>query len=134
MMQQTLSIQFAPLQGYTETVYRNAHEAVFGGADIYYTPFVRVEKETFRPKDVRDISPEKNRVYRLIPQLIAPTPEKAEAVLGLFIEKGYREADLNLGCPFPLLAKRHNGSGILPYPDEVRELLRIIRRHPEINF
>lgn len=62
MMQHPLSVQFAPLQGYTEAVYRNAHESVFGGADIYYTPFVRVEKGTFRSKDIRDISPENNRV------------------------------------------------------------------------
>jgi len=46
-----------------------------------------------------------------------------EQIIALFIEKGYKNVDINLGCPFPLLAKRHNGSGMLPYPEEVRELL-----------
>lgn len=133
-MQEILPIHFAPLQGYTEVFYRNAHAACFGGADVYYTPFVRLEKEGFRRKDIRGLEPAENRVPRLIPQLIAPTPEKAEAVLSLFIEKGYTEADINLGCPFPMLAKRHNGSGLLPYPEEAKALLELTLKYPRISF
>lgn len=131
---QDLPIHFAPLQGYTEAFYRNAHAACFGGIDTYYTPFVRIEKGRFRHRDVRGIEPENNHVPHLVPQLIAPTAEKAEAILSLFIEKGYKEADINLGCPFPLLAKRHNGSGILPYPEEVEALLSLIQKYPQISF
>lgn len=133
-MQETLPIHFAPLQGYTEAIYRNAHAACFGGIDTYYTPFTRLEKGNFRNKDIREIEPDKNKVSHLIPQLIAPSAEKAETIIALFIEKGYKEADINLGCPFPLLAKRHNGSGILPFPEEVKELLSVVTRHPEISF
>lgn len=133
-MQDHFSIQFAPLQGYTETIYRNAHAACFGGVDMYYTPFVRLEKGNFRNKDVRDIELAKNRVPHLIPQLIASSAEKAEVILAAFIEKGYKEADINLGCPFPMLAKRHNGSGMLPYPEEVKALLSVVSAHPEISF
>lgn len=133
-MQDKLPIHFAPLQGYTEVFYRNAHAACFGGVDTYYTPFVRLEKGSFRRRDVRGIEPENNFVPHLIPQLIAPTFEKAETILKLFIEKGYEEVDINLGCPFPMLAKRHNGSGILPYPEEVKELLRLVTEYPQIKF
>ena len=56
-MQDTLPIHFAPLQGYTEAIYRNAHDAFFGGVDTYYTPFVRLEKGNFRRRDVRGIEP-----------------------------------------------------------------------------
>ena len=133
-MQKTLPIHFAPLQGYTDVIYRNAHAACFGGIDAYYTPFVRLEKGTFRHRDVRGIEPGNNHVPHLIPQLIAPTAEKAEKILSLFIEKGYKEADINMGCPFPILAKRHNGSGILPYPEEVKALLSLITKYPQINF
>ena len=55
--------------------------------------------------------------------------------MSLFIEKGYQEADINLGCPFPMLARRHNGCGMLPYPEEVKALLsEAIDRHPDIRF
>ena len=94
---QVLPIHFAPLQGYTEVFYRNAHAACFGGVDTYYTPFVRLEKGDFRRRDVRGIEPENNQVSHLIPQLIAPSFEKAEMILNLFIEKGYGEVDINLG-------------------------------------
>ena len=134
MLVETLPIHFAPLQGYTEAIYRNAHATVFGGVETYYTPFVRLEKETFRSRDIRDIEPGNNTVSHLIPQLIGADTNKAEAILSLFIEKGYREADINLGCPFPLLARRHNGSGILPYPEEVKALLSIVTRYPQISF
>ena len=133
-MQKTLPIHFAPLKGYTDVISRNAHAACFGGIDAYYTPFVRVEKGTFRHRDVRGIEPGNNQVPHLIPQLIAPTAEKAEKILSLFIEKGYKEADINMGCPFPILAKRHNGSGILPYPEEVKALLSLITKYPQISF
>ena len=77
-MQKTLPIHFAPLQGYTDVIYRNAHAACFGGIDTYYTPFVRLEKGGFRHRDVRGIEPGNNQVPHLIPQLIAPSFEKAE--------------------------------------------------------
>ena len=38
----TLPIHLAPLQGYTEAAYRNAHAIVIGGEDVYHTPFVRI--------------------------------------------------------------------------------------------
>ena len=75
----TLPIHLAPLQGYTEAAYRNAHAAVFGGVDVYHTPFVRIDRGEFRHKDVRDILPENNRVPHLIPQLIASEMDKNRA-------------------------------------------------------
>ena len=44
----SLPVYFAPLQGYTDVVYRKAHAALFGGIAAYYTPFVRIEKEVSR--------------------------------------------------------------------------------------
>ena len=101
-----MKLYAAPLQGFTEAPWRNLHQEVFGGIDAYYTPFVRMEKGEFRNKDVREIASENNTVSRLIPQLIASTPAELERLAGLFIEKGYKEADINMGCPFPLMTVR----------------------------
>ncbi len=123
---------FAPLQGYTDAVYRSCHRRVFGGVEAYYTPFVRLERGEFRSKDLRDIDSGMNSVGAPVPQLIAATPSEAATILSLFEAKGYRQADLNLGCPFPMLAKRHKGSGILPYPEKVAALLEVATRFPRI--
>lgn len=134
-MSTILPIHFAPLQGYTEAIYRQAHARILGGVESYYTPFVRVERGEIRRKDMRELEPENNRGLTLIPQLIAPNVDKMEQIIALFIEKGYKDVDINLGCPFPVLAKRHNGSGMLPYPEEVRSLLTsAIEKHPGLQF
>ena len=131
-----LPIHFAPLQGYTDAVYRLAHARIFGGIDTYYSPFVRVEHGEIRRKDARDIrSNNKREGIHLIQQLIESQPDKLEQIITLFIENNYQEADINLGCPFPMLAKRHNGAGMLPYPDEVKDLLTAaIEKYPQIHF
>lgn len=135
MNNEQLPIHFAPLQGYTDAIYRSAHARIFGGIASYYTPFVRLEHGDFRRKDVRELDADNNRGVNLTPQLIASMPEKILRILALFIEKGYKNVDINLGCPFPTLAKRHNGAGLLPYPDEVKALLMAaIEAHPEIQF
>ena len=55
--------------------------------------------------------------------------------MSLLTEHNYQEADINLGCPFPMLAKRHNGAGMLPYPEEVKDLLTAaIEQYPQIRF
>ena len=48
-------IYFAPLQGFTECDYRQAHFSYVGGVDAYYTPFLRVEKGEARAKELRDL-------------------------------------------------------------------------------
>lgn len=129
-----MKLYAAPLQGLTEAPWRNAHREVFGGIDAYYTPFVRIERGEFRHKDLRDIAPENNSVPRLIPQLIAATPGELGRLAELFIGEGYREADINMGCPFPPVAGKRKGSGILPYPSEVKVLLAELVHYPELKF
>lgn len=130
----TTPIHFAPLQGYTDAIYRETHARVFGGVETYYTPFVRLEKEGFRSKDLKDIARRKETLAPVVPQLIASTPEEFRRIATLFSETGYDKADINLGCPFPLQARQHRGAGILPYREEVIALLNTIHEFPELSF
>lgn len=127
-----ITLYAAPLQGFTEAVWRNAHAEAFGGIDAYYSPFVRLEKGDFRNKDRRDVAPENNRGVHLIPQLVAGEVDELCKITDFLVELGYRKVDVNMGCPFPLIANRGKGSGILPYPDRVGALLKrqwsVIRR------
>ena len=127
-------LSLAPLQGYTDAPYRNAISAVCGGIDTYYTPFVRLERGDIRSRDRRDVTLDNNTVSHLIPQLIASEPEEMKFLIDFLIEKGYHEIDLNWGCPFPLLAKRKKGAGLLPYPDKVEELLTVLKSYQQVTF
>lgn len=127
-------IHFAPLQGYTDSVYREVHARIFGGVDTYYTPFVRMEKGGFRNKDLKDIARDGNKQAHVVPQLIASTPDEFRLIVCLFREKGYREVDINLGCPFPMQVRAHRGSGLLPYQEEAESLLHTIEEFPDLSF
>ncbi|MGL4851160.1 MAG: tRNA-dihydrouridine synthase family protein [Phocaeicola sp.] len=129
-----MKIYAAPLQGFTEAPWRNAHQTIFGGVDTYYTPFVRIEKDGFRNKDLREIDPSLNRVAHLVPQLIASTPDELHRLVALFQEKGYHEIDINMGCPFPLITGRQKGSGILPHPQLVAHLMNALSTYTDIRF
>lgn len=138
-MTSSFKLSLSPLQGYTEAIYRNAHAACFGGIDTYFSPFVRVENKQgaespFRNKDIRDILPERNTVSHFVPQLIASNADELSLITEKFLSLGYHEADINMGCPFPMIAKKHKGSGLLPHPDEVAALLDTAANYPEMKF
>lgn len=129
-----MKIYSAPLQGYTEAVWRNIHNSVFGGIDAYYTPFLRYERSEIRNKDIRDIERKNNSVPNLVPQIIASTPEEMQPLLQLLRSEGYKRVDINMGCSFILQAKRKRGAGILPYPQKVQELMQEVVQNTDISF
>lgn len=129
-----MKIYSAPLQGYTEAVWRNLHSSVFGGVDTYYTPFLRYERNEIRSKDIRDVERKNNQVSSLVPQIIASSPEEMQPLLQLIRAEGYDRVDINMGCSFILQAKRKRGAGILPYPDMVSALMQEVSKNNDIKF
>ena len=129
-----MKIYSAPLQGFTEAVWRNVHAAVFGGIDGYYTPFLRYEHGEIRSKDIRDIERKNNSVENLVPQVIAANPDEMRPLLNLIAGEGYSRVDINMGCSFPLQMRKRHGAGLLPYPELVAELMKEVAQHPEVSF
>lgn len=129
-----LPIFFAPLQGYTDDVYRRTHHKLIGGTVNYYTPFIRMEAGSIRSKDLRDIAPENNRNIPIIPQIIFGSRKEFEYLVERIEVLGYNEIDLNMGCPFPLQARHGKGSGILSRTDVVSDIIEGIKAHSNIIF
>lgn len=127
-------IAFAPMQGYTDCVYRRAHWLCAGGVDEYYTPFVRLEGGKPRAKDLRDIDPERNAGVPTVPQVIARDAEELARLCDAVQALGWRRIDLNMGCPFPLQAKAGRGCGLLPHPDRVEHIAQEMQRRTEVTF
>ena len=103
-------IHFAPLQGYTDSVYRKHMHKYSEVSKPITLPFVRLEKTGFRNKELRDLVPEANTSASLVPQMIAASPEEFRRIAGLFRESGYRRADINL-LSFPDAGTTTSGSG-----------------------
>lgn len=129
-----LYIAFAPLQGYTDAVYRRAHHECVGGVDEYYTPFVRLEKGMVRKKNLRDTDPAANEGVPTVPQVIAMDGDEFARLCDALQEQGWRRIDLNMGCPFPMQTHAGRGSGLLQHPDKVEEILQEMQRRPEVTF
>ena len=129
-----MNIHFAPLQGYTDDVYRRLHHELIGGIATYTTPFLRVEGGGVRSKDLRDIRPEHNEGVPVIPQIILKSMKEFDYLLGVVEEKGYTQIDLNMGCPFPMQAKHGRGSGLLAHIDIIESLAESIRTKNHLQF
>ncbi len=128
-----MEIHFAPLQGYTDSIFRKLHTEIFGGVDKYYTPFIRVERGDFRKKDIREL-PDETELCT-IPQIIASTkPEDIEKMVAMLEEKGYKEVNINMGCPFPMIAKHGMGSGLLADKESVKAMIKVLEAHPSMQF
>ena len=126
----------APLQGYTDKFFRNAHSVVIGGIEEYYTPFLRLEQGVIREKALSDV--EKKDISfpeRIVPQILVKSgPELFFFAEKLFSELGWKRIDLNFGCPYPPVVKRGYGAGILENVPAMREVLECTEKFPQIRF
>jgi tRNA-dihydrouridine synthase len=120
-------ISLAPLQGLTEFPFRNAINRLIGGVDKFYSPFLRLENDgSLKSKYQKDILTENNSGTPLIPQILVNNAKDFLFLAKLIEENGYQEVNWNLGCPYPMVSKRKLGSGLIPYPYEIKEILEAV--------
>jgi len=128
-----MELYFAPLEGITGYTYRNLHHKYYGGVEKYYTPFLSPGPNVgLGPKEIKDVLPENNPGIRLVPQLMTNRAEDFINSARVLKEYGYREVNLNLGCPSGTVVAKKKGSGLLFYPDELEQTLAGIFSAPEV--
>lgn len=119
-----MQLYFAPLEGITGYVYRNAHHACFGGVDRYFTPFVVATfTRKVKTREKMDILPQNNAGTPLVPQILSNNAEEFLATARYMADFDYPEVNLNLGCPMATVVNKHKGSGFLGVPDELDAFL-----------
>ncbi len=119
---ETLSL--APFQGITDVVYRNVFKKHFGGIDKYYTPFFTgIQKDNSKSLRGEEISPEFNDVNTVVPQILSNTAEEIIRFANQCKSMGYPEFNLNMGCPFPRVANKTRGCGLMADPARTIKML-----------
>ena len=114
----------APLEGITTFIYRNIYREMFGGMDKYFTPFIApTSSHNFKSRAKRDILPENNKGTPLVPQILTNHAEDFLYTAGRLREYGYKEVNLNLGCPSGTVVSKGRGAGFLAYPEELDRFL-----------
>lgn len=122
-----MRIYFAPLEGITGYIFRNAYEDFFGGIDCYYSPFVVTrDGGIMKNKEKRDILPENNKKISLVPQLLTNQAENFCRAAKQMKELGYEEVNLNLGCPSGTVVSKGRGAGFLAKTEELNRFLETI--------
>lgn len=117
-----MQIYFAPMEGITGYVFRNAYAKYYGGVDKYFTPFITPHtKKLMNSREKRDILPENNEGLYVVPQVLTKTAEELIDVCKRLGEYGYQEVNLNLGCPSKTVTAKGKGSGFLENPRELEE-------------
>ncbi len=125
----------SPLQGYTDFRFRNAFQKYFGGIDQYYAPYIRLNgKGEIKPSNERDILPANNKSLKLVPQLMTKDAEEFLFIAKYVQELGYDELNWNLGCPYPMVARRGMGSGLLVSPEKIDKILSIVNEESDIKI
>lgn len=110
----------APLEGITTYIYRNAYHSCFAPMDKYFTPFlVPHTKKGFSARELKEILPEHNEGLYLVPQILSNDAEGFLQTVKKLERFGYKEINLNLGCPSKTVVSKHRGSGFLAKPEEL---------------
>ncbi|MEI8087687.1 MAG: tRNA-dihydrouridine synthase family protein [Paludibacter sp.] len=119
-----MKIYLAPLQGLTDWIFRESYSEHIGQFDKTFTPFVRVQNgEFFRPSQCNDLLPEHNAFQKPVPQFLGNDIDSFRRFEELCTQNGYSEANINMGCPFPIVVKKGMGAGILPHSADIAQLL-----------
>lgn len=117
-------IYLAPMEGVTDAIFRNCFKKYFGGVDKLYTPFLSPNAtKQFVTKEQKNIDPKTNDVSCTVPQLITNSAEHFLWGVGEIMQLGYKEINLNLGCPSGTVVAKKKGSGMLYYPEELDNFL-----------
>jgi len=119
-----MNLYFAPLEGITTYIYRNTHAEVFGGCDGYYAPFITPsDNEKVTRKGLRDVVPEKNSTLNLTVQVLTNRSDSFLKFARKIKALGYREVNINLGCPFERVIRKGRGAGMLKDTEELDRFL-----------
>ena len=110
------------MEGITGYIFRNCHSRYFPGVDRYYMPFLSPRQDhNFTRRELDDILPEHNEGVHAVPQLLTRQPEDFLWAAGELAAMGYREVNLNLGCPSGTVTAKGKGSGLLARREELEQ-------------
>jgi len=122
-------IYLAPFQGITTFTYREVYAKHFPHIDKLFTPFyTNVQTAKGVAHKAKELEITHHHHLPVVPQILSKDPDEILRLAGFCHERGHTEINWNMGCPFPRVAKKQRGSGMLPHPELVQHILSKISR------
>jgi len=128
-----MAIYLAPMQGVFNAHFRKVAAQHFSGIDKCFTPFITTHGEDVYPERAfRELSVETD--IPTIPQVMGNHAERLLILCRKLQDSGAREINLNLGCPQGTATSRKMGSGMLPHPEMLDEILDNLFSHLSVKL
>ena len=122
---------YAPMEGITLSHFRRIHHEMFPGVSEYYTPFIAPDSNGgFRAKFLRELTTDCGEVP-VVPQLLVNNAAAFCLTADRLFELGFREINLNAGCPSGTVFSKHKGAGMLRDLPTLDSLLDQVMDHAE---
>ncbi|RLD35904.1 MAG: hypothetical protein DRI74_10015 [Bacteroidetes bacterium] len=135
-MKQEVQIYFAPFQSITTPTFHNIYSQYFKGVDKMFTPFFSNIKagEKLSLKDIKALKNQKENNIEVVPQILSKDADEIIWFAQNCQQMGFKELNWNLGCPYPQVANKKSGSGLLQYPNLVNDILQKVSAEIKIPF
>lgn len=128
-------IYLAPFQGITGAVYHEVFAKHFAGIDKFFTPFfTRVSRQKALRAKATELVNTNNNTIPVVPQILSKDDRDIIEFTNHCSKKGFREVNWNLGCPFPRVASKQRGSGLLPRPGIIEKILENVMPAISLKF
>ncbi len=126
-------LALAPMQDVTDRAFWELI-ARYGGADLYYTEYFRVHRDSHLEKWILDSLTRNPTGRPAIAQMIGnDIPSLARSARELQ-QYPIAAIDLNLGCPAPVVYRKCAGGGLLREPERIDAILGALRDAIGIRF
>ena len=114
----------APMLGITDAIYRNTYHKHFKSFDEIMAPYISAHGEKApRISILEKLYQQNNPSISFIPQLIGNNAKSMIIFCRQLYNLNYNTINWNLGCPVPIVTRKKKGSGLLPFPDDIRRIL-----------
>ena len=135
MAEQT-KIYLAPFQGITGVTFRTIYSKHFQGVDKLFTPFfTNISNDSKLPvRKLAELGKPFENGIEVVPQSLSKDASEIIRFATFCEQLGFKELNWNLGCPYPMVANKKRGSGMLPYPEMVEEILAKVMAEISIRF
>jgi len=128
-------VYLAPFQGITTHVFREVYTRHFPGTDKLFTAFftgIQTARSLRRWKT--ELEKTAHNGIPVVPQVLSKDADEILLFAQICRDLGFEEVNWNLGCPFPRVAKKMRGSGLLPHPDKVEAILEKVMPKIPVRF
>jgi len=129
-------IYFAPFQGITSQTFRMVYARHFQGVDKLFTPYLAnfAAGCALPPRRLAALKNQEENGVEVVPQILSKSADEIIWLASCCEKLGFRELNWNLGCPYPQVANKKRGSGLLPFPEMVDEILQKVMQEVNIAF